>query len=89
MIAVRHPAFLQQSQNRLGRNGVGLDARGRLVFAVTARGAKTTFWDFAGLFLELGCKNALFLDGTISKMAVNPEAPVKGDLFGAMFLVAE
>jgi uncharacterized protein YigE (DUF2233 family) len=85
----RHPAFLKASKHRLGRNGVGLDAQGRFVFAVTARGEETTFWDFAGLFLELGCKNALFLDGTISNMTVNPTAPVRGDLFGAMFLVSE
>jgi uncharacterized protein YigE (DUF2233 family) len=85
----RHPAFLKESKNRLGRNGVGLDAQGRLVFAMTAHGEGTTFWDFAGLFLELGCKNALFLDGTISNMAVNPKGAVKGDQFGAMFMVSE
>lgn len=85
----RHPAFLKSSENRLHRNGVGLDAQGRLVFAMTDRSEETNLWNFAGLFLELGCKNALFLDGDISGMAVNPEAPVKSNLFGAMFVVSE
>ncbi len=85
----RHPAFLQASENRLHRNGVGLDGQGRLVFAITDRGQQTNFWNFAGLFLQLGCKNALFLDGVISDMAVNPEAPVKSNLFGAIFVVSE
>lgn len=85
----RHPAFLEPSKNRLNRNGVGLDSQGRLVFAMTDCGETTNFWNFAGLFLELGCKNALFLDGAISKMSVNPEGPIKGDSFGAIFLVSE
>ena len=85
----RHPAFLKSSENRLHRNGVGLDAQGRLVFAMTDRSEETNLWNFAGLFLELGCKNALFLDGDISGMAVNPQAPVKSNLFGAIFVVSE
>lgn len=85
----RHPAFIKASVNRLHRNGVGLDGEGRLVFAMTDRGQETNFWNFAGLFLQLGCKNALFLDGDISAMAVNPETPVKSNLFGAIFVVSE
>ena len=85
----RHPAFLKSSENRLHRNGVGLDSQKRLVFAMTDRGEMTNLWNFAGLFLELGCKNALFLDGEISGMAINPDAPVKSNLFGAIFVVSE
>lgn len=85
----RHPAFLESSENRLHRNGVGLDAQGRLVFAITDKGEETNLWNFAGLFLKLGCKNALFLDGDISAMAVMPQTPVKSNLFGAMFVVTE
>ena len=85
----RHPAFLKTSENRLHRNGVGLDSKKRLVFAITDRGEETNLWNFAGLFLELGCKNALFLDGDISGMAVNSHAPVKSNLFGAIFVVSE
>ena len=60
-----------------------------MVFAITAAGADVNFWDFAGLFLKLGCKDALFLDGDISKMAVNPDRPVASNRFAAMFVVAE
>ena len=85
----RHPAFREGSISKLHRNGVGVDREGRLVFAITDRDQKVNFWDFAGLFLKLGCKDALFLDGTISQMAVNPDKPVQSNQFGAMFIVAE
>lgn len=85
----RHPAFREGSASKLLRNGVGVDARKQLVFAITDKGEMVNLWDFAGLFLQLGCKNALFLDGDISKMVVNPDKPVETNLFGAMFVVAE
>jgi len=85
----RHPAFREGSISKLLRNGVGLDREGKFVFAITDKGQSVNFWDFAGLFLKLGCKNALFLDGDISKMAVNPDKPVSSNQFGVMFVVAE
>jgi uncharacterized protein YigE (DUF2233 family) len=85
----RHPAFLKDSPNKLLRSGVGIDAAGKVVFAITARGEMVNFWDFAGLFLELGCRDALFLDGDISQMAVEPAGPVPSNRFGAMFVVVE
>jgi uncharacterized protein YigE (DUF2233 family) len=85
----RHPKFTDGSPNRKLRNGVGVDAAGKLVFAITAQGQEVNFWDFAGLFLKLGCKDALFLDGDISMMAVNPDQPVASNRFAAMFVVAE
>lgn len=85
----RHPAFRKESISKLHRNGVGVDAKGRLVFAITNRDQEVNFWDFAGLFLKLGCKNALFLDGDISQMSVNPNQPVSSNRFGAMFVVVE
>lgn len=85
----RHPAFRDGSPNKLHRNGVGVDDKGRLVFAMTDRGQDVNLWDFAGLFHKLGCKNALFLDGAISQMAVNPLKPVESNRFGAMFVIAE
>lgn len=86
---VRHPAFQENSPNKLHRNGVGVDGRNQLVFAITDRGESVNLWDFAGLFLHLGCKNALFLDGIISQMAVNPAQPVESNQFGAMFLITD
>lgn len=85
----RHPAFTENSTSKLHRNGVGEDDKKRLVFAITAKGEAVNFWDFAGLFLKLGCKDALFLDGDISQMAVNPGKAFESNLFGAMFMVAE
>ena len=85
----RHPAFHENSSTKLHRNGVGIDGDGKLVFAITAPGQVVNFWDFAGLFVKLGCKNALFLDGDISQMAVNPSTPVRSNQFGAMFVVVE
>ncbi len=85
----RHPAFNENSQSKLLRNGVGVDDKGRLVFAITDKGEMVNLWDFAGLFLKLGCKNALFLDGTISQMSVNPDKLVSSNPFGVMFVVAE
>jgi len=85
----RHPAFTEGSASKLHRNGVGVDDQGRVVFAITAPEQVVNFWDFSGLFLKLNCRNALFLDGTISQMAVNPGEPVKSNPFGAMFVVAD
>jgi uncharacterized protein YigE (DUF2233 family) len=85
----RHPAFKEGSSNKLHRNGVGVDGQGRVVFAITAPGNMVNLWDFAGLFARLGCRNALFLDGDISAMAVNPTQPEESNRFGAMFVVVE
>lgn len=85
----RHPAFREGSSSKLHRNGVGIDAEGHVVFAITDRGQNVNLWDFAGLFLKLGCKNALFLDGDISQMLVNPTEPIGSNQFGAMFVIAE
>ncbi len=85
----RHPEFKNGSPNRKLRNGVGVDAAGKVVFAITAPGEEVNFWDFAGLFLSLGCQDALFLDGDISRMAVNPDQPVASNRFAAMFVVAD
>jgi uncharacterized protein YigE (DUF2233 family) len=87
---VRHPKFTNGSPNKKPlRGGVGVDGEGKVVFAIAGAGEEVNFWDFAGLFLVLGCKEALFLDGDISQMAVNPDGPVDSNRFGAMFVVAE
>jgi uncharacterized protein YigE (DUF2233 family) len=46
-------------------------------------------WDFAGLFLQLGCQDALFLDGAISQMDTNPAKAVSSNQFAAMFVIVE
>jgi len=83
----RHPAFRRESSSTKHRNGIGVDARGRVVLAMTEWGQEVNFWNFAGLFLELGCRDALFLDGDISQLAVDPKPGVRSNRFGAMFVV--
>jgi uncharacterized protein YigE (DUF2233 family) len=70
-----HPAFQPQSDNRLHRNGVGVLADGRVVFVMTdlSRGTRINLYGFAMLFRELGCRDALFLDGDLSQMALRRE----------------
>jgi len=60
-----HPAFKQGSSNLQVRNGVGILPDGRVVFAMSKD--KISFYDFAEYFKELGCKNALYLDGFVSR----------------------
>lgn len=59
--------FSADSPNRNVRSGVGVARDGRVAFAIS-RGL-VTFREFATLFLqELGCPDALYLDGTISEL---------------------
>lgn len=68
----RHPAFKINSPNKLRRNGIGIDDKGRVILAITDDRSDVNLYDFAGLFLKLNCQNALYLDGTISQLAKRP-----------------
>lgn len=62
-----HPRFLRKSKSRKIRNGVGVTASGEVVFVKSE--TPVTFFDFATLFAEqVGAENALYLDGTISRL---------------------
>jgi uncharacterized protein YigE (DUF2233 family) len=61
-----HPSFTQGSTNVHIRNGVGILPDHRIVFAIST--TRTNFYDFAAFFQKLGCKNALYLDGFVSRM---------------------
>ncbi|UCI05480.1 phosphodiester glycosidase family protein [Mesorhizobium sp. B1-1-8] len=62
-----HPKFQPDSASRKIRDGVGVRADGVAVFAIS--NDVVTFHEFARLFRdELGCPNALFLDGSISSL---------------------
>ncbi|WP_299193187.1 phosphodiester glycosidase family protein [uncultured Litoreibacter sp.] len=62
-----HPKFLPDSPSKKWRNGVGVDAAGAVHFAISDNAVR--FHDFATLFRDvLNAPNALFLDGTISRM---------------------
>lgn len=64
-----HPAFNKDSRNTYIRSGVGQVGPNLFVFAISTR--PVTFYDFAEMFLErYECRNALYLDGAISKMYI-------------------
>jgi uncharacterized protein YigE (DUF2233 family) len=70
---VLHPALREGSRHRFVRNGVGVRADGKVVFAVSR--APISLFDFAALFRdELACPDALYLDGFVSGLAVRGEA---------------
>lgn len=60
-----HSAFRPGSSNINIRNGVGILPDGRVVFAMSKK--QINFYDFANYFKKLGCKNALYLDGFVSR----------------------
>lgn len=60
-----HSRFMDGSKNLNIRNGVGVLPNGDLLFVMSKK--KVNFYDFATLFKQNGCKNALYLDGFVSK----------------------
>jgi uncharacterized protein YigE (DUF2233 family) len=62
-----HPKFSEAGTSYQRRNGVGSPDPHTLVFAISEQGVN--FHSFARLFRDhLGCRNALFLDGSISSL---------------------
>ena len=61
-----HPEFKEGSKNVNIRNGVGILPDNRVVFAMSK--SEINFFDFANYFKNLGCKNALYLDGFVSRI---------------------
>lgn len=60
-----HSAFKIGSSNLNIRNGVGILPNNEIVFAMSK--SEINFYDFAKYFQDLGCKNALYLDGFVSR----------------------
>lgn len=62
-----HPKFLVDATSRKRRNGVGVREDGTVVFAISD--TAVTFHEFATYFRDaLRTPNALYLDGTISRL---------------------
>lgn len=59
-----HPAFKENSTHLNIRNGVGILPDNKVLFAMSKK--EISFYDFAKYFQNLGCKNALYLDGFVS-----------------------
>ncbi len=78
-----HPEFREGSTNLAFRSGVGVSPDGRTVYLVLSW-SLTNFHDFATLFRdELGCDNALYLDGQISRLWVAGDG--EPDIFAGPF----
>lgn len=60
-----HQKLTKGSKNLNIRNGVGVLPNGNILFAMSKE--KINFYDFATFFKKNGCKNALYLDGFVSK----------------------
>jgi uncharacterized protein YigE (DUF2233 family) len=58
-------AFKQGSSNLNIRNGVGILSDNRVVFVMSK--TAINFYDFADYFKSIGCINALYLDGFVSR----------------------
>lgn len=61
-----NPIFTPNSPNLVVRNGVGVLPNGETLFAISRE--KISFYEFAAYFQSLGCRNALYLDGFVSRM---------------------
>lgn len=60
-----HAAFRENSTNLNIRNGVGILPDNKVVFVMSKK--EINFYDFANYFKSIGCKNALYLDGLVSR----------------------
>jgi uncharacterized protein YigE (DUF2233 family) len=83
-----NPAFKEGSANRFVRSGVGVIDSHTVIFAISNE--PVNFWDFAHLFRDvLRCKNALYLDGAISKFYLPGTKFAEGEAFGVLIGVTE
>jgi uncharacterized protein YigE (DUF2233 family) len=60
-----HSSFKKGSTNLNIRNGVGILPNNKVVFVMSKN--EINFYDFANYFKSIGCKNALYLDGLVSR----------------------
>jgi uncharacterized protein YigE (DUF2233 family) len=84
-----HPKFRQNSSNLNIRSGVGIISSNQVIFAISEK--EVNFYDFAILFSQqFKCKNALFLDGVVSRMYLPAleRYDLEGD-FGSIIAVSK
>lgn len=85
---VIHPAFQQGSSNLNIRNGVGILPNQEVVFAMSKE--EINFYDFAAFFQKMGCKDALYLDGFVSRAYLPEKKWMQTDgHFGVMIAVIQ
>ena len=86
-----HPVFRAASTSRLHRNGIGVTRKGEIVMAMTDfRSAKfPNLYEFAVLFRNQDCANALFLDGDLSQMKTGAAMQQPSNQFGSIIAVTK
>ncbi len=72
-----HSVFKEGSNNLNIRNGVGILPDNKLIFAMSKK--EINFYDFADYFKKLGCKNALYLDGFVSRTYLPEQSWTQND----------
>ena len=83
-----HPAFKEGSANLNIRNGVGILPDNKVIFAMSKK--EINFYDFASYFKNIGCKNALYLDGLVSRTYLPDKKWIQTDgNFGVMIGILE
>jgi len=85
-----HPRFARGSTSLKARNGVGVRADGKVIFAISQ--GEVSFDAFARLFRDrLNCPNALFLDGGSASSLYAPSLASHGNILslGPMLAVFE
>jgi uncharacterized protein YigE (DUF2233 family) len=83
-----NPLFDPWSKNVQVRNGVGILNDGKVILAISHQAV--TFYDFAKYFLHMGCSNALYLDGYVSKVYRRGDSDfTRGEHFGVMISVSD
>lgn len=80
--------FQKDSKNLNIRNGVGILENGEIIFAMSKK--EVNFYSLAELFKEMGCKNALYLDGYVSRTYLPEKNWIQKDgNFGVIIGVTE
>ena len=74
---VINTTFTATSPNVNIRNGAGILPDGRVLFAMSKK--PINFYDFASYFKNRGCRNALYLDGLVSRTYLPAENWVQTD----------
>lgn len=83
-----HPVFKEGSKNLNIRNGAGILPDGKVVFAMSK--VEINLYDFASWFKDLGCQNALYLDGSISRTYLPEKNWIQTDgIFGVLIGVTK
>ena len=72
-----HHSFIKGSTNLNIRNGVGILPNNEIVFVMSKK--EINFYDFADYFKKLGCENALYLDGFVSRTYLPKEKWIQTD----------